>query len=52
MDELNEYLEYTCVRCDDGKSQYCDCDNKHPQAITYEDGNNTEYNNTHLNDWG
>ena len=25
MDELNGYLEYTCVRCDDGKCKCCEC---------------------------
>lgn len=53
MDELNEYLECTCGRCDDGKCQCCDCDceNEHPQVTTsYAEINYDEYIDN-LNDW-
>ena len=49
MDELNEYLECTCGRCDDGKCKCC----KHeaPQETTsYEELNYDEYIDN-LNDW-
>ena len=50
-DELNEYLECTCGRCDDGKCQCCDCENEHPQVTTsYEEINYDEYIDN-LNDW-
>ena len=43
MDELNEYLECTCGRCDDGKC--------HPQVTaSYEEINYDEYIDN-LNDW-
>ena len=51
LNELNEYLECTCGRCDDGKCQCCDCDNEHPQVATsYEEINYDEYIDN-LNDW-
>ena len=51
IDELNEYLECTCGRCDDGKCQCCDCENEHPQVTTsYEEINYDEYIDN-LNDW-
>ena len=51
IDELNEYLECTCGRCDDGKCQCCDCENEHPQGTTsYEEINYDEYIDN-LNDW-
>ena len=44
MDELNEFLECTCGRCDDGKCQCCDCEDEHPQVTTtYEEINYDEY---------
>ena len=44
MDELTEYLEYTCGRCDDGKCQCCDCENDHSQVTSsYEEINYDEY---------
>lgn len=50
-DELNEYLESACGRCDDGKCQCCDCENEHLQVITsYEEINYVEYIDN-LNDW-
>ena len=50
-DELNEYLECTCGRCDDGKCQCCDCENEHPQvSSSYEEINYDEYIDN-LNDW-
>ena len=51
MEELNEYLECTCGRCDDGNCQCCDCVNEHPQEVTsYEEINYDEYIDN-LNDW-
>lgn len=48
--ELNENLECTCGRCDDGKCQYCDCEDEKPQITTiYEEINYTE-NIENLND--
>ena len=50
-EDLNEYLECTCGRCDDGKCQCCDCENKHPQVTTsYEEIDYDEYIDK-LNDW-
>lgn len=50
-EDLNEYLECTCGRCDDGKCQCCDCENEHPQGTTsYEEINYDEYIDN-LNDW-
>ena len=50
-DELNEYLESACERCDDGKCQCCDCEHEHPQVTTsYEEINYDEYIEK-LNDW-
>lgn len=50
-DELNEFLETTCVRCDDGKCQCCDCKDEHQQGATsYEEINYVEYIDD-LNDW-
>lgn len=52
-DELNEYLECTCGRCDDGKCQCCTCDDEHehPQVTTsYEEINYDDYIDN-LNDW-
>lgn len=50
MDELNEYLECTCGRCDEGICQCCDCSQEQPQAISY-DEMNYEGNTNNLNDW-
>ena len=52
MDELNEYLECTCGRCDDGKCQCCDCkEHIHPQETTiYDEPDYGEYI-VNLNDW-
>lgn len=51
MDELNEYLECTCGRCDDGKCQCFEHENEHPQVTTpYEEINYDEYIDN-LNDW-
>ena len=51
MDELNEYLECTCGRCDDGKCQCHDCEDEHQQVATsYEEINYDEYIDN-LNDW-
>ena len=50
-EDLNEYLECTCGRCDDGKCQCCDCENEHPQVTTsYEEINYDVYIDN-LNDW-
>ena len=50
-EDLNEYLECTCGRCDDGKCQCCDCENEHPQVATsYEEINYDEYIDN-LKDW-
>lgn len=50
-DELNEYLECTCGRCDDSKCQCCDCEHEHPQVTTsYEEINYDEYIDN-INDW-
>lgn len=50
-EDLNEYLECTCGRCDDGKCQCCDCENEHPQVTTsFEEINYDEYIDN-LNDW-
>ena len=35
MDELNEYLECTCGRCDDGICRCSECEHEHPQEIIY-----------------
>lgn len=49
--DLNEYLECTCGRCDDGKCQCCDYENEHPQVATsYKEINYDEYIDD-LNDW-
>ena len=37
MDELNEYLECTCGRCDDGICRCSDFDNESPQYSTDDD---------------
>lgn len=38
MYELNEYLECTCGRCDEGKCKCRDCEDEHPQVpISYEE---------------
>ena len=51
LDELNEYLECTCGRCDDGKCQCCECEDEKPQVTTtYEEINYDEYIDN-LNDW-
>lgn len=50
-EDLNEYLECTCGRCDDGKCQCCDCENEHPQVTSsYEEINYDEYIDN-LKDW-
>ena len=50
-DELNEYLECTCGRCDDDKCQCCDCEHEHSQVTSsYAEINYDEYIN-YLNDW-
>ena len=46
-DELNEYLEATCVRCDDVKCQCCE---EPPQEYLCEESNDDEYI-VNLNDW-
>lgn len=44
MDELNEYLERTCGRCNDGKCQCCDCEQEHPQEfVIYDESDYDEY---------
>ena len=43
IDELNEYLECTCVRCDDVKYQCCDCEDEHSQLTSCEEINYDEY---------
>ena len=53
LDELNEYLECTCRRCDDGQHQCCTYEDEyeHPQVTTtYEEINYDEYIDS-LNDW-
>ena len=51
FDELNDYLECTCGRCDDGKCQCCECEDEKPQVTTtYEEINYAEYIDN-LNDW-
>ena len=40
MDELNEYLECTCGRCDDGRCRCCDYEDEQLQVTTsYEEIN-------------
>ena len=41
--ELNEYLECTCGRCDDGICQCCECEYDQPQTTSYEDIEINEY---------
>ena len=44
LDGLNDYIECTCGRCDDRKSQCCDCENEYLQVtISYEEINYDEY---------
>ena len=51
IDELSEYLECTCGRCDDGKCQCCKYEDEYPQVTTtYEEINYDEYIDN-LNDW-
>ena len=52
MDELNEYLECTCGRCDDSKCQCCVCEDELSQEATtsYEEINYDE-NIDNLNNW-
>lgn len=48
-DDLNEYLECTCGRCDDGKCRCCVCWDEHPQFVTsydeadYDDADSNEH---------
>lgn len=49
-DEMNEYLECTCGRCDDGKYQCYDCEDEYSQVTTYDEINYDEYIDN-LNDW-
>ena len=49
-DEMNEYLECTCGRCDDGKFQCYDCEDEYSQVTTYDEINYDEYIDN-LNDW-
>ena len=51
MDEINEYLEYTCGLCDDGKCQCCDYENEHPQGTTSYTEINYDEDIDNLNDW-
>lgn len=37
MDELNDYLECTCGRCDDGICRCSDFDNESLHDTTYDD---------------
>ena len=49
--DLNEYLECTCGRCDDGKCRCCECQDEHPQvSSSYEEINYDEYIDN-LNNW-
>lgn len=51
MDELNEYLECTCGRCDDSKCQCSYCEHEHPQeTIIYYEPDFDEYIDN-LNYW-
>lgn len=49
-DELNEFLECTCGRCDDGICRCCECENEQPQAVPADELNYEEYIDN-LNDW-
>ena len=50
-DDLNEYLECICGRCDDGKCQCCECEHEHSQeAIICDEPDYDEYIDN-LNDW-
>ena len=48
--ELNEYLECVCGRCDDGICQCFKSECEYPQATTYDDTDYDEYIDD-LNDW-
>ena len=37
MDELNEYLECTCGRCDDGICRCCECEYEPMRDTNYDD---------------
>ena len=51
-DELNEFLECSCGRCDDGKCQCRDCEHELPQeTIIYNEPDYDEYIDN-LNDCG
>lgn len=51
LNKLNEYLEFTCGRCDNGKCQCYECEDEHPQVTTpYEVINYDKYIDN-LNDW-
>lgn len=42
-DELNEYLECTCGRCDDGICRCCECEDEQIQVQSNEEINNDEF---------
>ena len=44
MDELNEFLECTCGRCDDGRCQCSAWEDEFPPVIApYDDANYDDY---------
>ena len=49
-DELNEYLECTCDRCDDGICRCCECENEYVQESSDNEINYDEYIDNQ-NDW-
>lgn len=51
MDELNEYLECTCGRCDDGRCRCCDYEDEQQQVMTSYEEINYDEKIDNLNDW-
>ena len=41
-DELNEYLECTCGRCDDGRCQCCEWEQELPPTALFHDDEQTD----------
>ena len=50
-DELNEYLEGACGRCDDGRCECCDCEGEHKQGATSHEEINYDEFIDNLNEW-
>ena len=49
-DELNEFLECTCGRCDDGICRCCECENEYDQESSDNEIIYDEYIDNQ-NDW-